>query len=57
MYKIIPFLLLLTGCFEAELGIDPVDINYPDLPCYDGWLYDHFGNPVLNPYGAQVTCE
>lgn len=58
MYKLLPLLLLLTGCLEAEVGIDPVIIDFPDLPCENGWLYTHLGAPVVDlETGKQVTCK
>ena len=54
--KIVIMCLLLTGCFEADLGIDPVIIE-TDLPCIDGWQFDYIGQPIVNPdTGAQLMC-
>ena len=54
MYKLIPLLFLLTGCLEVD--VDPVEAKVPDMPCFDGWQYDFIGQPIVDPYGAQLTC-
>lgn len=58
MYKyLILTCFLLTGCLEADIGVDPVDVNVPDLPCIDGWQFDYLGQPIVDPNtGAQLTC-
>ena len=55
MIKYLPLVLLLTGCLEVE----PINVNAnePDLPCLDGWQYDFLGQPIVDPYGAQLRCE
>ena len=55
MYKLIPLLFLLTGCLQVD--VDPVEAKVPDMPCFDGWQYDFIGQPIVDPYGAQVRCE
>ena len=53
---IIILTLSLTGCIEGDVSVDPVEVDIPDLPCFDGWQYDFIGQPILDPYGAQLTC-
>ena len=45
---------LVSGCIP--------DVEYeviiPELPCIDGWQYDHVGQPMVNPdTGAQYRCS
>lgn len=43
---------LVSGCIP-----EGYEVTVPDLPCIDGWQYDHIGQPMVNPdTGAQHTC-
>jgi len=55
----LPLFLLLTNCIEGDITIDPVVIDVPPLPCSDdGYLYTHFGVPVVNmDTGKQERCQ
>jgi len=44
-------MLSLTGCYQE------IDVQINPYVCIDGFKWDLAGNPIVNEFGAQESCE
>ena len=53
--KYLPIILLLTGCLPE---IEPIAIPVQITPyvCVDGYQWSLQSEPIVNEFGAQLTC-
>lgn len=57
MKKLLVIILLgfsLTGCKTGTVEM-PVEIH--PYVCVDGWQYDMLSHPIMDDFGAQLTCD